>query len=160
MLKTDHSLQFLDVIFNMLINIKLQTICWNFTIYEQDKFHAGFSWAWNSLITLASDLNRFPSFTHLKQQNPRLKTMLAVGGWTMGSKPFMETVASADNMHKFAEKTIHFLRQHNFDGLDIDWEYSPRQGGALQKTKTRFTQLLQVKQILCALMIKQIWWCF
>ena len=72
--------------------------------------------------------------------------MLAVGGWNMGSKPFMATVASADNMHKFADKTIHFLRQHNFDGLDIDWEY-PAARGSPAKDKTRFTQLLQVKQI-------------
>ena len=64
----------------------------------------------------------------------------------MGSKPFMATVASADNMHKFANKTIHFLRQHNFDGLDIDWEY-PAARGSPAKDKTRFTQLLQVKQI-------------
>ena len=69
--------------------------------------------------------------------------MLAVGGWNLGSKPFMAMVGSTDNMHKFANKTIRFLRQHNFDGIDIDWEY-PGDRGSPPEDKARFTHMLQV----------------
>jgi len=66
-------------------------------------------------------------FTDLKQQNPDLKTMIAVGGWTMGTKDFTAMVATAASRKEFVDSTISFLRSHNFDGLDIDWEY-PCQG--------------------------------
>ena len=70
--------------------------------------------------------------------------MLAVGGWNMGSKPFIALVSSTDNMHQFANKTVQFLRNYGFDGLDIDWEY-PAARGSPPADKGRFTDLLQVR---------------
>ena len=40
-----------DVVFIMLINVKMPTIVVNFNIYEQDKFDAQLSWAQKSFIT-------------------------------------------------------------------------------------------------------------
>ena len=37
---------------------------------------------------------RYEKFTNLKQGNPGLKTMIAVGGWNMGSSAFSRMVAS------------------------------------------------------------------
>ena len=69
--------------------------------------------------------------------------MLAVGGWNMGSEPFSYVVQSADHMRQFANNTVRFLRQYNFDGLDIDWEY-PGSRGSPPEDKHRFSQLLNV----------------
>ena len=74
----------------------------------------------------------------LKNVNPDLKMHLAVGGWTMGTGPFETITASNSNMVTFAENSATFLRQHGFDGLDLDWEYP----GAGHKTK--FSDLTRV----------------
>ena len=37
------ALSFSDVVFIMLINVKMPTSCWHFNIYEHDKFRAQLS---------------------------------------------------------------------------------------------------------------------
>lgn len=59
----------------------------------------------------------------LKEKNPNLKVMLALGGWAFGSKPFQDLVSNQYRMNGFVYDSLEFLRKHEFDGLDIDWEY-------------------------------------
>jgi len=59
----------------------------------------------------------------LKEKNPKLKVLLAVGGWSFGSEPFQELVSNEFRMSQFVYHSIDFLREHSFDGIDIDWEY-------------------------------------
>lgn len=84
----------------------------------------------------------YERFDAIKQSNPSVKTLLAVGGWNMGSAPFTAMVASDAGINEFATTSIKFLRDHNFDGLDMDWEY-PANRGSPAGDKARYVQLLK-----------------
>jgi len=62
----------------------------------------------------------------LKKLQPGLKTLLSFGGWTFsqGNLQLMSTLfASPENRHRFTQSAIDFVRKHNFDGFDMDFEY-------------------------------------
>uniref|UniRef100_A0A2C9JWJ7 Uncharacterized protein n=1 Tax=Biomphalaria glabrata TaxID=6526 RepID=A0A2C9JWJ7_BIOGL len=84
----------------------------------------------------------YKQFNALKEKNPTLKTLLAVGGWTHGSQPFTEMVTSKASRLKFIQHAIEYLRTHGFDGLDLDWEY-PANRGSPEGDRERFTALVQ-----------------
>ncbi|XP_076442225.1 uncharacterized protein LOC143281124 [Babylonia areolata] len=77
----------------------------------------------------------------LKEKNPKLKVLLAVGGWKIGSKPFLPLIRS-DDYHEFSNNVVNYLRTYGFDGLDMDWEF-PATRGSKPEDKFRFTKLMK-----------------
>ena len=90
---------------------------------------------WDDQATL------YPALQALKSQNPGLKTLLSVGGWSMNS---CDDMPSAGNPHpygpytcqlfsnmaadpsgraQFIASAIAYAATYGFDGIDIDWEY-------------------------------------
>ena len=64
----------------------------------------------------------------VKQNQPALKFILSVGGWT-DSGPFYEMAATGENRETFARSCADFLKTYpQFNGIDIDWEH-PVAGG-------------------------------
>ncbi|XP_044759513.1 probable chitinase 10 [Coccinella septempunctata] len=59
----------------------------------------------------------------LRDKNPDLKILLAIGGWAFGSTPFKELTGNVFRMNQFVYDAIEFLRDYQFNGLDVDWEY-------------------------------------
>ena len=86
----------------------------------------------------------------LKKSNPRLKVLLAIGGWRAGSAPFVAVVDSANTRRRFAANAAKFVRQHGFDGLDVDWEF-PGSRGSGPEHKALFTLLLKVGSVVCVI---------
>jgi chitinase len=82
----------------------------------------------------------YSKFVALKKQNPSLKTMIAIGGWTDstdGTAKYSKLVSSTTNINTFVSSVVNFLKLYGFDGLDVDWEYP-----ASAADKAGFVQLL------------------
>nr|BET14063.1 chitinase [Chiromantes haematocheir] len=84
----------------------------------------------------------YDRFTALKQKNTNLVTLLAVGGWNEGSEKYSAMAADASSRATFVNSAIDLLKAHDFDGLDLDWEYPTQRGGA-PEDKANFVLLLQ-----------------
>ena len=55
----------------------------------------------------------------------------SIGGWSL-SDPFPAMAASPEARANFARQCVDLIRNYNFDGIDLDWEYpgyEPHSGG-------------------------------
>lgn len=69
----------------------------------------------------------------LKEQHPETTMQLSIGGWTL-SEHFSDAALTRENRERFAQTAIDLMREYDFDGIDIDWEY-PDGGGAPGNTE-------------------------
>lgn len=97
------------------------------------------------VVANANDELSLAHVTQLRRQNPALTVLISVGGW-LGSGGFSDVALTAQSRSIFIQSTIDFLKQHNLDGVDIDWEY-PADAGSGNKfraeDKQNFTLLLK-----------------
>ncbi len=93
----------------------------------------------------AVDAQNLAFLAGLRKQNPSLKVLISVGGW-LGSGGFSDAALTAQSRAAFVESAVDFLRGHDLDGLDVDWEYPglPGAGNKYRPEDTRnFTLLLK-----------------
>ncbi|XP_043487176.1 probable chitinase 10 [Polistes fuscatus] len=69
------------------------------------------------------DVEMYKRLIALREKNPDIKILLAIGGWAFGSTPFKTLTSNTFRMNQFVYEAIEFLRKYKFDGLDVDWEY-------------------------------------
>ncbi len=70
----------------------------------------------------AHDRENFQVLHDLKKVNPELQIVVSVGGWTW-SGAFSDMVLTAASRKTFIDSAVQFVRDHQLDGLDVDWEY-------------------------------------
>ena len=68
------------------------------------------------------DNSFYEHVTALKKKG--IKVVLALGGWndSAGDK-YSRLVNDPESRRRFVEQAVEFVEKHNFDGLDLDWEY-------------------------------------
>jgi chitinase len=73
------------------------------------------------------DAENLRVLTGLRSRNPQLKVLVSVGGWTW-SKGFSDAALSAESRKRFCESAVAYVRRHDLDGFDLDWEYPGLRG--------------------------------
>ena len=74
-----------------------------------------------------TDTVNFRKLNLLKKQNPALKILISIGGWTWSGK-FSDAVLSDTSRQNFAASAVSIIRKFDMDGIDIDWEYPGQPG--------------------------------
>lgn len=92
----------------------------------------------------------YDRFTALKQKNTDLKALLAIGGWNEGSDKYSTMASDPSKRATFIASTITLLKAHNFDGLDMDWEYPTQRDGNPEDWANYIALLSELKTALKA----------
>ena len=90
-------------------------ILYSFAKVNKDKIEA---YEWNDESTEWSEGN-YNQVSRLKEINPDLKVLLAVGGWNHGSGPFSDMANDDRTRKSFIKNAVYYLKEHKFDGLDL-----------------------------------------
>ncbi|WP_051978871.1 glycoside hydrolase family 18 protein [Edaphobacter aggregans] len=80
----------------------------------------------------------------LKRDNPALRILVSVGGWTWSGN-FSDAALTRQSRTRFIASAVRFLERYHLDGLDIDWEYPNQIGNGntfRPEDKHNFTLLL------------------
>uniref|UniRef100_A0A182QE01 chitinase n=1 Tax=Anopheles farauti TaxID=69004 RepID=A0A182QE01_9DIPT len=81
-------------------------------------------------------------FNELRNINPTLRTLAAVGGATVDPVLFSQIAASSSLREAFARNARDFCQTHGFDGIDIGWEFPAMHEGNTANDKVNFVLLL------------------
>lgn len=95
-------------------------IFYSFALIHPETFHIAHMDAETS--------KHYSAVTELKARQPDLEVWIAVGGWAMNDPgpyrtTFSDLAKSTAAQDAFFESLIAFMALHDFDGVDIDWEY-------------------------------------
>ena len=70
--------------------------------------------------------NLFEEITKVQARYPKLRVNLSIGGW--GADGFSDMAQSSETRKEFIDNVISWIKEYDFNGVDIDWEY-PVNGG-------------------------------
>src|SRR5260370_34231586 len=73
------------------------------------------------------DAENFKVLGGLRKRHPQLRILVSVGGWTW-SGGFSDAALSSESRRRFVESAVDFVRRHDLDGFDVDWEYPGQRG--------------------------------
>ncbi|KAH7035724.1 putative chitinase [Microdochium trichocladiopsis] len=97
--------------------------------------------------------SHYDEVTSLKAKQPGLEVWIAIGGWAMNDPgpfrtAFSDMAKSTASQDAFFDSLVSFMLQHNFDGVDIDWEYpvAEDRGGVEADFDNFVTMLKRMRQ--------------
>lgn len=98
------------------------------------------------------DLGGIKNTVALKNINPKLKVLAAIGGWNQGGYKFSLVAENPTLRAQFVKNVVSFVQQHKLDGFDIDWEYPAGNGGRPQDKVT--VVVMRISIIMVALFLQ------
>lgn len=91
-----------------------------------------------------TDAENYRVLTALRSRHPHLKLLVSVGGWGW-SGGFSDAALTAESRSRFVASAVDFVRRHDLDGFDVDWEYPGLPGAGnthRPEDKQNFTALM------------------
>lgn len=82
--------------------------------------------------------------SQIKLQNPQIKILLSIGGWSAAG--FSEAAMTVEGRKRLAVSAVDIIREYDFDGIDIDWEYPCLRVAGIdgsEKDRENFTFLIE-----------------
>jgi len=80
----------------------------------------------------------------LKAAYPHLTLLISIGGWA--AEGFSDAALTEASREQFADNAISFMKEHGFDGLDLDWEFPGNDMAGIRaqpEDRQNFTLLLR-----------------
>ncbi|EGX89977.1 class V chitinase, putative [Cordyceps militaris CM01] len=76
----------------------------------------------------SADTKLYRRLTSLKDRDPDLKVLIAIGGWTFNdpgptATTFSDIARSETAQKAFIKSLVSMMSTYDFDGVDLDWEY-------------------------------------
>ncbi|HZY37359.1 MAG TPA: glycoside hydrolase family 18 protein [Mucilaginibacter sp.] len=95
-----------------------------------------------------TDTVNFRNLNLLKQQNPDLKILISIGGWTWSGK-FSDAVLTDTSRQRFVASAVDIIGKYGLDGIDIDWEYPsiPGLAGNVYRPEDKENYVLLFKEL-------------
>jgi chitinase len=90
------------------------------------------------------DAENFKVLAGLRKRHSHLRILVSVGGWTW-SGAFSDMALTPKSRAPFVASAVDFVRRHDLDGFDVDWEYPglPGNGNTHRpEDKANFTALM------------------
>jgi chitinase len=96
----------------------------------------------------ATDTINFRHLNLLKKQNPALKILISIGGWTWSGR-FSDAVLTDTSRQGFAASAVDIIKKYEMDGIDIDWEYPalPGDKGNIYRPEDQHNYTLMFKEL-------------
>ena len=92
----------------------------------------------------ARDAENFKVLAAMRRTHPHLRVLISVGGWTW-SGGFSDAALTPESRRVFVDSAVDFVRRHDLDGFDVDWEYPGLRGNNnthRPEDKENFTALM------------------
>jgi chitinase len=94
-------------------------------------------------IGLYLNIGQYVEIMKHRQVNTNLKVLLGINTNTGPSVAFSQMAQSKESVEEFVVNTLLFIRRHDFDGIDLQWEY-PGTNPSTSGDKEKFTHLVKV----------------
>jgi chitinase len=101
-----------------------------------------------AVLEYATDSANLVYLCSLKKQNPDLKILISIGGWSW-SKGFSDAALSDTSRRAFAQSALQIVEKYRLDGVDIDWEYPAMSGdqGHIYRAEDEHTYTLLLSEL-------------